>query len=99
MDHIPLYPWMGAVLLGIYFVLKHLRFRLSLPDIVKPILAGFVTYAILNMFDGINFLLGGVLEIGIYGGILLAMKTFTREEMSFFREIFKLASSADATSV
>jgi O-antigen/teichoic acid export membrane protein len=89
---------MAPVLLGVYFVLKHLRFRVSLPDIIKPLLAGLVTYGILSMFDGINFLLGGVLEIGLYGGILFATRTFTEEEISFFKQLLRRTSLAETAT-
>jgi hypothetical protein len=50
------------------------------------------------MFDGINFLLGGVLEIGLYGGILFATRTFTAEEISLFKQLLRSTSSAETVT-
>jgi hypothetical protein len=79
--------------------LKHFRLKVFLPDIIKPLLAGLVTYGILSMFSGIHFLLGGVLEVGIYGGILFAIRTFTEDEISFFKQVLARTPSAKPVGV
>jgi PST family polysaccharide transporter len=90
---------MVPVCFGVYFILKHFRLQVFLPDIIKPLLAGLVTYGILSMFNGIHFLLGGVLEVGIYGGILFAIRTFTRDEISFFKQVLARTPSAKPVGV
>lgn len=90
---------MAPVCFGIYFILRHLGLKVFLPDIIKPLLAGLLTYGILSMLNGVHILLGGVLVLGIYGGILFGTKTFTQEEMSFFKQVFARTPSAKPVGV
>jgi O-antigen/teichoic acid export membrane protein len=90
---------MAPVCFGVYFILKHFRLKVFLPDIIKPLLAGLVTYGILSMFNGVHFLLGGVIEVGIYGGILFAIRTFTQDEISFFKQVLARTPSSKPVGV
>ncbi|UCD86619.1 MAG: polysaccharide biosynthesis C-terminal domain-containing protein, partial [Desulfobacterales bacterium] len=77
------------VCMGIYFVLRCFRFGMSVPDVIKPLLAGLITYGVINMFSHINLFFGLLLEVGVYGAILLGLKTFTREEIWFVKQLFR----------
>jgi hypothetical protein len=62
---------------------------MTLPDVMKPLLAGLITYVVLNMLSHVNLFFGLLLEVGVYGGVLLALKTFTQEEVWFVKQLFR----------
>jgi PST family polysaccharide transporter len=87
------------VCMGSYFVLRYFRFGMSVPDVIKPLLAGLITYGVMNMFSHINLFFGLLLEVGVYGGILLGLKTFTREEIWFVKQLFRGPVAAKPASI
>ncbi|MHC4474158.1 MAG: flippase [Planctomycetota bacterium] len=78
---------------GVYFVLRHFGFRVRLRDVVKPLFGGLVTYMVLRTLGHLNVFLGGVLAVGIYTAVLFGIRTFSEEEISFFKQLWRGASS------
>jgi len=78
-----------AACLGSYFVLKKLGVRMPLVDIIKPLAAGLVTYVVLSLLGDISLILGGIIGLGLYIVLLLAIRTFTSEEVVFLQQLLK----------
>jgi O-antigen/teichoic acid export membrane protein len=80
-----------VVVLGLcsYFIFRHLGLHISLPTIVKPLFAGFATYGLLFMFHDANMFVGGAIEIILYAVILISIRTFTKEEICYFKELLQ----------
>ena len=75
--------------LSFYFVSKYISsFALS-KVIPKPIIAGFGTFCFAIVFRDINAVAGGFLVISVYLVILLAVKTFTPDEMDILKRVLR----------
>ena len=97
---IPKMSYMGASLatlvseivvlvLSFYFISESLGFSIDTRSTLKLLFAGLLTFALLWMFKDMNFLIGGLFEILIYGAILIAIRTFSEEEIYLFKQLLR----------
>jgi O-antigen/teichoic acid export membrane protein len=97
---IPRFSYVGAAiatlvseivlfLLSFHFVSRYISsFELS-KVLVKPLVAGLGTLCLTIAFSDLNVVLGGGLIILLYLAILLAVRTFTPEEVNVLRQVLR----------
>jgi O-antigen/teichoic acid export membrane protein len=80
---------MVLFVLSFYFVSRYISsFALS-QVIPKPIIAGLGTFCFAIAFHDLNVVAGGFLVILVYTILLLAVKTFTPDEVDVFRRVLR----------
>ena len=77
------------LVLSFYFIYKQMGLVVTFPTVVKPLCAGLATYGLLLMFRDVNLFVGGLIEILVYSGILIGLRTFSREEIDFFKDLLR----------
>lgn len=82
--------------LSIYFAGKYLDLHVGIPVIAKPLIAGVATFGALAMLPDMNIFLGAVVEVLVYGTVVLGIRTFSEEEIRLAKELLRGAVSARA---
>jgi O-antigen/teichoic acid export membrane protein len=75
--------------LSFYFISESLGFSIDIRSTLKLLFAGLLTYAFLWLFKDINVLIGGLVEILIYVAILIAIRTFSEDEIYLFKQLLR----------
>ena len=80
-------------ILSTYYSFKYIRFDIDFSSILKSVFASIVMSFVIIMWSPIG-LLNILTVIGVcaavYAAILLLLKGFTKEEIKFFRELFRI---------
>lgn len=82
-----------AFILTIFYVIKFFKFQVDLSFILKSIFSSIIISVVIVIWDpvGILHILGAIVVcIIIYSSILLMTKGFKKEEILFFKELFKV---------
>lgn len=75
--------------LSFYFISESLGFSIDIRSTLKLLFAGLLTYAFLWLFKDISVFIGGLVEILIYVAILIAIRTFSEEEIYLFKQLLR----------
>ena len=75
--------------LSFYFVSRYISSFVLSQVIPKPIIAGLGTFCFAIIFQDLNAVAGGFLVISVYIIILLAVKTFTPDEVDILRRVLR----------
>ena len=86
-------------LLSFHFVSRYISSLKLSKVLVKPLVAGLGTLCLTIPFSDLNMVLGGVMLVLLYLSILLAVRTFTPEEVDVLRQVLRRRKKAAASIV
>ncbi|NYT09581.1 MAG: oligosaccharide flippase family protein, partial [Methanosarcinales archaeon] len=88
-----LVAYLSIFVLGIYYSLKYLKFNIEIQFIFKSIFASIVMSLVILRWNpvGLQSVLATIgVCAAVYGVVLLLLKGITRDEIAFFRSVFRI---------